>query len=286
MRNANTIKLFWWNEKIMHNKSQENYGDLLGKYLVEKISGKKAVFTSPKKFSISHYFSPIYVTIGSILSNVNKFCVVWGSGIITKNSVIQRAKFLAVRGPQTRNALLQQGYEVPEVFGDPALLLPCFFHPKVSKEYKYGIVPHYVDKEKIECLFQNRKDILIIDLMTNDIESKTEEFLKCEKIISSSLHGVIVSHAYGIPAVWQKFSNKVFGDDIKYQDYFESVQMQYYVPSIQEEVYSEEELLNLFINLPSLPDKKVLANLCVQLLEVCPFKSPECNINPLQYYES
>jgi hypothetical protein len=34
-------------------------------------------------------------------------------------------------------------------------------------------------------------------------------------------------HAYGIPAVWQKFSNKVFGDDIKYQDYMESVEMDF-----------------------------------------------------------
>jgi hypothetical protein len=41
---------------------------------------------------------------------------------------------------------------------------------------------------------------------------------------SSSSHGIIV-HAYGIPAVWQKFSNKVFGDDIKYQDYMESVEV-------------------------------------------------------------
>lgn len=36
-----TIRLFWWNEKIIQRKSSENYGDLLGKYLVEKIALKK-----------------------------------------------------------------------------------------------------------------------------------------------------------------------------------------------------------------------------------------------------
>lgn len=278
---SNTIKLFWWNEKIMHKKTHENYGDLLGKYIVEKISGKRAVFTSPKKKSLSNFFNPIYVTIGSILSNVNEKCVVWGSGIISKDSKIKRAKFISVRGPQTRLSLINQGYDVPEVYGDPALLLPLLYCPKVKKEFKYGIVPHYVDKEKMEFLFKDRSDIHVIDMMTNDIESKTIEFLKCEQIISSSLHGIIVSHAYGIPAVWQKFSDKVFGDDIKYQDYFESVAINYYVPQIRIEEYSNDDLNNLFVDLPSLPEQKIVKNLTEKLLEVCPFKSKEFSINQL-----
>lgn len=36
-----TIRLFWWNERIIQGMSKENYGDVLGRYLVEKISGKK-----------------------------------------------------------------------------------------------------------------------------------------------------------------------------------------------------------------------------------------------------
>ena len=209
---SNRIRLFWWNEVKLQGKQKENYGDLLGKYLVEKISQKKVIWINPNNFSIFNFFSPIYITIGSILTHATKNCIVWGSGIISKEYPIKRAKFLAVRGPQTRNHLKELGYQVPEVFGDPALLLPRYFNPKVKKKYSYGIVPHYNDMKVVKNWFSDRKDIHIIDIRTNDIEAKTIEFLSCKKIVSSSLHGIIIAHAYGIPAVWQKFSDKLFGE--------------------------------------------------------------------------
>lgn len=266
------IRLFWWNEKVIQGKSKENYGDLLGKYLVEKISGKKVVFAWPEKGSFWDYFKPIYVTVGSILTHVNHKCIVWGSGIISKEYPVKKAKFLAVRGPQTRKFLLEAGYEVPEIYGDPALLLPRYFAPKITKKYKYGLIPHYDDFKVVSNWFQNNPEIHLIDMMTTDVESKTIEFLQCKKIISSSLHGIIVAHAYGIPAVWQKFSDKVFGDDIKYQDYLESVNLEFYIPAIQEKEYSLSQMNDLFIKYPSLPKEEVLQSLCNGLMAVCPFK--------------
>lgn len=268
----NKIRLFWWNEKIIQGKSKENYGDVLGKYLVEKIANKKVVFAWPKKFSIYDWFSPIYVTIGSIIHNVNHKCVVWGSGIINQEIEIKKARFLAVRGPQTRQYLLNSGYEVPEIYGDPAILLPWFFNPKAEKKYKIGIVPHYNDYEMVKNWHKDSQDILVIDLMTNDIESKTMEFLECEKIISSSLHGIIIAHSYGIPAVWQKVSDKVFGNDIKYQDYMESVQLGFYKSEIKTTPFSQKDIERLFQDYPSLPDEGVMERLRVGLMEVCPFK--------------
>lgn len=269
----NTIRLFWWNEKIIQGKSKENYGDVLGRYLVEKISGKKVVFAWPKKFSVYDWFTPIYVTIGSVLTHVNHKCIVWGSGIINQETKIKKAEFLAVRGPQTRKFLMGLGYDVPEVYGDPALLLPRYFNPSVEKKYKYGFVPHYNDYKLVQKWFEGREDVHLIDMMTNDIESKTMEFLQCEQIISSSLHGVIIAHAYGIPAVWQKFSDKVFGDDIKYQDYMESVGLMFYKPEIKTEPFTTEEMQNLFLNLPILPKVEIINQLCDDLMRVCPFKS-------------
>jgi hypothetical protein len=273
MFSSDKIRLFWWNEIKMQGKSKENYGDLLGKYLVEKIAQKKVVWSKPSKFSIQDFFSPIYVTIGSILTNVNSKCIVWGSGIVSKDYPIKKAKFLAVRGPQTRIHLMNQGYSVPEIYGDPALLLPKYYHPEIKKEFAVGIIPHYSDFNKVKAFYENEKSVLLIDLMTNNIEETTNAFLKCEKIVSSSLHGVIVAHAYGIPAVWQKFSNDVFGDDIKYQDYFESVGIPPYKSDIVSDKMKLEDLEILFSQKVTLPEKDKIGGICSKLMEVCPFKN-------------
>ncbi|XCF07751.1 polysaccharide pyruvyl transferase family protein [Tamlana crocina] len=273
MFSSHKIRLFWWNEVKIQGKAKENYGDLLGKYLIENISGKKVVFSWPKKFYVHDFFAPIYVTVGSILTHANHKCVVWGSGIVSKEYPIKKAKFLAVRGPQTRNHLISQGYNVPEVYGDPALLLPQYYSPKIEKKYDIGIIPHYSDFKKVKAHYQNENAVLLIDLMTKDIEETTNQILKCKKVVSSSLHGVIVAHAYGIPAVWQKFSNDVFGDDIKYQDYFESVGIAPYKPNVISSKMNTEQLLELFNGREVLPKQKKIEDICENLMRVCPFKT-------------
>ena len=261
------LKLFWWSEIHLMNKSKENFGDLVGKYLVEKISGQHAVFTYPKKQQWKHFLNPVYVTAGSILAHVNKNCIVWGSGIINKDEVVKSARFLSVRGPQTRKKLLKQGYQVPKKYGDPALLLPQYYQPTIKKKYTYGFIPHYVDYEKVCQTFDSRTDMKVIDLMTNSVENTIDQFLECKYIISSSLHGLIVAHAYKIPAVWMKFSNKLFGDDIKFRDYFESVDISNY-----NALSPKIELSRIdFNSVKALPQPQLIEKCQNDLLMSCPF---------------
>jgi len=229
------------------------------------------VFSDPRKRSFKNLFHPIYVTIGSILTNVNTKCIVWGSGIISREYPIKKAKFLAVRGPQTRNHLLKQGFDVPAVYGDPALLLPDYFNPVMEKQFTLGIVPHVMDYNDINELYKDNENILVINLHTNDIEATTKQFLKCEKVVSSSLHGIIVSHAYGIPAVWQQFSDKLFGDGVKFQDYFESVGMEFYRPEVNQNINIERDAEGFFLKYDSLPDPKKIEKLKKGLLACSPF---------------
>lgn len=266
----NKIRLFWFSEILLMKKNKENYGDLLGKYIVEKISKRKVTFVNPRHFNIKDYFVPKYYTIGSILANVRGNSIVWGSGIIQRDAVVQKAKYLAVRGPRTRERLLELGFECPAVYGDPALLLPRFYINVLPKKYKLGIIPHYVDYKQMHELYKDG-DVKVIDLMTNDIEDVTKQILECEKILSTSLHGVIVPHAYNIPALWVKISDKVFGDDIKYQDYFESVDIPCYKIEFSKDKLPLEDLNSLFERYPVLPDRQKIEIVSKKLMEVCPF---------------
>lgn len=268
------IRLYWWSEIFIQKKQKENYGDLLGKYLVEKISGKKVTWVRAQKFSIRNLFSPLYVTIGSVLAHINTYCTVWGSGINHKDESIASARFLSVRGPLSRKRILELGYECPAVYGDPALLLPLYHKPDVDKVFTLGIIPHISDLEIVKKLYGQREDISIIDFNTNNIEKTTNQILICKQILSSSLHGVIVAHAYQIPAVQVKFSDNIYGDGVKYHDYFLSVGLNTYQPEFIKNEIGVNEAVTMIKNHEScLPSQQVIVELQQGLMAVCPFKT-------------
>lgn len=63
--------------------------------------------------------------------------------------------------------------------------------------------------------------------LTDPIESILEGIAGSRVTLSTSLHGVIVSHAFGVPSLWitadEARGNSLHGDDVKFKDYFESV---------------------------------------------------------------
>ena len=67
----------------------------------------------------------------------------------------------------------------------------------------------------------------VIDLHTKEVKSVIDEITSCMRIVSSSLHGIIVAHAYGIPALWVQ-NNYVDTDGFKFYDYFSSVDIPCY----------------------------------------------------------
>ena len=190
------------------------------------ISGRKVVHRE----GVHHHR---YLAIGSILGGANSRAEIWGSGFIRSEERVLEPPLAihAVRGPLTRSALLAQGIECAEVYGDPALLLPRFFNPRVEKKYDIGIVPHYADKGH-PWVERNRQrpNVRVID-----IESGIEEFvgavLSCETILSSSLHGLICADAYGLPAAWIRLSNRLDGGSFKFRDYRLSIGAESPVPT-------------------------------------------------------
>lgn len=203
-----------------------NFGDTSVPYMLNKL-GVPFIFAH-------HTVDKKTIMTGSILSvGSRKDTIVWGSGLMWGNMKPRNdCNYLAVRGPRTLEKVLEVGIDISNiVLGDPALLLPKVFQPKVEKKYKLGIIPHIVDIDLVNRhMKENPKNFVnskLIDPNTNT--SKIEDFIiqvnQCERIVSTSLHGIICAHAYGIPAKWMKVSDKLAGDNTKFYDYFESVGM-------------------------------------------------------------
>lgn len=193
------MKLYWYNRV-------RNLGDQLAPVIVEHFTGMPVQFAdrgAPGKL----------LAVGSILNAVGQNDVIWGAGAIIKKTVQLPAgvKVLAVRGPLTAELIGWQG----QVFGDPAILLPLFYKPSVQKKYKTGLLPHYIDQPHAHP----RKGHHFIDI-TGPWQQVVNEILECEEIITSSLHGIIIAEAYGIPVKWVKYSNKIVGGEFKFNDYF------------------------------------------------------------------
>ncbi len=230
------LKAFWL-------KRTQNFGDSLNPILLNELSGK------PVQWVKSYSPELHYITIGSILESATKDTIVWGVGFVSQESHCfeKPQKICAVRGPKSRKKLIEDGIVCPEVYGDPALLLPRFYSPSIKKTHKLGIIPHFVDKELPWFNTINQNDeVKIIDIQNPDIFAFVDEVLSCEKIISSSLHGIIISDAYRIPSLWVEFSKGVIGDGFKFSDYFLSVGRKDDSPYIISESTNIEELFEQF----------------------------------------
>ena len=217
-----------------------NLGDDLNVYMLKELVGKR-IFVNNQFY---HKSLPNLMCIGSVIDWLaNEKTAIWGAGIIAppldERTVKQLAnvKIYAVRGRCTRDILLQNGIKCPDIFGDPALLLPYIYNPKVEKvKNRIGIIPHFYDvkdKNVLQILNDNPNNTMLINIQGyKNWKDTIQQILSCEFIVSSSLHGLILSDAYGIPNIWVSFSNRLKGGDFKFRDYYSVVGKEEHVITI------------------------------------------------------
>lgn len=182
----------------MYSKDNPNFGDEISPWLVEKIT------KHPPSRVIFGYKGVHVVAIGTVIDKANSKSIVWGAG----GRLLKKPKTIAaVRGPITKKSCDEMGVECPEIYGDPAILCPLFYAPKIKNTKKYVIVPHVCDYEVVSSWYENDKDVKVLDLRTRDIERTIDEIASAKLVISSSLHGVVVATSYGIPCVWAMFQS-------------------------------------------------------------------------------
>lgn len=127
-------------KKLAHlywNTDTVNLGDQLSPIVLRWVLEQAGISPSQKTKRKT------LLTIGSIMTITYADSVVWGSGIlraedseqILKHRLIGRKLDIrAVRGPETRRILKEYGkYDCPEIYGDPAVLMPLIYSPQVKK---------------------------------------------------------------------------------------------------------------------------------------------------------
>ena len=218
------INLIYFKDKSING----NFGDELSKVITTKLLNKEKYELVYNKSNMSINL----VCIGSYIHCAKNNSFIFGSGVRTPNNIENGHKYnnlnvCSVRGPLTRKFLINiKKINVPEIYGDPALLLPLFYKPITRHDLKnkIGIVPHKSNYNKYINNFDKNKYFLINP--TDKWENIINYIYSCKAIVSSSLHGLICSDSYNIPNLWLD-QYKLAEGDFKFKDYFASQKRDY-----------------------------------------------------------
>ena len=201
--------------------SSYNLGDSLGEVIIKFLLDKEGIDIDAE-VSKTKFFNCVGTNIHGSYQDVT----IWGSGIYPPPGradlflwKLSRRKLdvRAVRGPLTRKVLLDLGYNCPEVYGDPAILMPLIYDPKIEKRREKLIIPQFINEREFR---EKHPDECMLSMNTNDYRHVIDEIVSSEIVYTSSLHGIILAETYGVPAVFFRGLPKF--KDFKYYDWYES----------------------------------------------------------------
>ena len=230
------IRAYYWHEnieawyKLLARKALRrspqrffrvgNAGDIFARMIIEKEWNAEAlrVKEDGKRLlligSIAHLFQP-----GDVLS-----------GVGVKFSDIPRpaGRFCfihALRGPISYDCFSKAGYDVSNVqfLLDPGLLIR-FYAEGLAHKRPQGVIfiPHFRERN---LYYRSKlpKGMRLVDI-DNQPMKIAKQILEAELVYSSSLHGVIFSHALNRPVVLVQ--PQTAEPILKYKDYFCSVSLE------------------------------------------------------------
>ncbi|WP_300320713.1 polysaccharide pyruvyl transferase family protein [Accumulibacter sp.] len=215
------IRLYWWQGEGEHDAGRRNFGDYLSPLIVGMVSRRPVEYSPVEKADL--------LAIGTILKRQRKarrFLLprrlhIWGSGAGDSDERFpSRHYYHAVRGRHTLACIDGDGgREV--ALGDPGLLVAEYWsgRRRPDRRHSLGVIPHFVDQGSaaVETLLQIRGARLIN--VFAPIDEVLSDVLSCAFVVSSSLHGLIVSDALGVPNRRLVISRNI-RSDLKFADYY------------------------------------------------------------------
>ena len=149
------VELFFWRP----DDGTINFGDDLSLVVVEQCLRQSGYTLADETSQQARMFA-----IGSVFSHyAREGDVIWGSGINGRpgqddlNRRVRTLDVRAVRGPRTQEIFRRRGLSVPDVFGDPALLLPHLFPGRFQRRRirPWIFVPNLHDLRMIDPASDN-----------------------------------------------------------------------------------------------------------------------------------
>tara|TARA_R110000787_G_scaffold97991_7_gene201905 strand:- start:4482 stop:5288 length:807 start_codon:yes stop_codon:yes gene_type:complete len=207
------LALHWW-------KAVPNFGDAISPVVLAHVSGRPVVHAGVNKADVWGIGSLLQVVKRSYGDAKQRRPVIWGTGLLHPvhgTGFVEHVDIALVRGPITA-ALL--GLELSE-FGDPGLLINAVWPQDRAPNGKIGIVPHHtlVNDVVLRALLDSDDRYQVIDPQ-GDAQTVCAAIAQCDHIFASSLHGLVVADAYGVPNGWLA---PIGQSRLKYLDYAASV---------------------------------------------------------------
>lgn len=218
-----TAAIYWWD-------SVSNFGDMLGPWLINRRYSIK-----PVNRWRSARIGPALASAGSIIPLIDQSdTYIWGSGMLTElnDSHISRLgnlrniSVLASRGQLSAEQMASKlKWNVPDVFGDPALLTSRYFTPESLRmqdpgDQKIALVCHW---EHQKYFTGPMKEFVVVNVK-DGLENVIESIANSQVCISTSLHGIIIAQSYGVPWVWLQIDeHRLHSTDFKFRDFMTTV---------------------------------------------------------------
>jgi len=195
----------------------DNVGDILNVELVEHYTNRKVLYP-PLIWRFKHLLA-----VGSVLDQMNKNSTVLGSGLIAPeelSKINELGNIKALRGKLSKKLLEDKfNIKLDIELGDFALLFPKIFNPTIEPTFEFGVVLHYVDENHSVKKLISKMGGKVISVRQRPFNF-IREIKECKNILSSSMHGLILCDAYQIPNKRLILSDKIFGGDFKFKDYY------------------------------------------------------------------
>ena len=219
-----------------------NMGDMLNVPLIKEVFGYDVKYST--KLSV---LRAIGSGLGSLVAEQNAKSFykllykpflpkvhVWGTGFMNyaksdKYFIVRKMEVAALRGRLSKERVERAlDSELSCPLSDGGILASYLLKEKEEKRFKIGVIPHFRERQNpiFKKLADSYNDSLLIDV-TQDPHIVIQQIAQCECIISTSLHGLILSDSLGVPNVHAVYSSLIKGDGFKFDDYYSGYGMEH-----------------------------------------------------------